>query len=277
MAVCTHKESPFLSALLRALVLYLAVTGTASADKLESPPYLMVGTFFPYVLEQSMDGSPQGLAVDVLNRVSELTGDRFKVLVLPWPRALRLVEVGAADGLIGPYKTDQREAILDYSTTEIYRDHMIFLSRSEDFKTIRQWRGNLQSVLDQRIITVRGWAYGAEFDQIKSRLQIVEANTFSHGLQLLQKGRGELLAANERNAIFEVRKEQLQPQIAYLSPPFGKMVGYFGFSKQKTDLDFQQRFNQALQTMHQNHEMDALWNKHGLKLYPEAPSESTEP
>ncbi|WP_165840016.1 substrate-binding periplasmic protein [Motiliproteus coralliicola] len=247
---------------------------TVSADEQESAPYLMVGTFFPYILEESMDGKPQGLAIDVLHRVTELTGDQFKVLVLPWPRALRLVEVGAADGLIGPYKTRQREAILDYSATEIYHDHMIFLSRGKDFKTIRQWRGNLQGIADQRIITVRGWAYGAEFEQIKPRLQTVEANTFSHGLQLLQKGRGELLAANERNAIFEVRKEQLQPKIAYLTPPFGRMVGYFGFSKQKGDHQFQRRFNQALSEMHHNGEMLELWTKHGLKLYPETAPQS---
>ncbi len=234
----------------------------------EASRYLFVGTFFPYVLEQSMDGSARGLSVDILDRITALTGDRFEIRILPWARALSMVENGSADGIIGPYKTPTREKFIDFSESEIYRDHMVFLCRAGASDATEKWRGRFSDLQDRKVITVRGWAYGAGFDDARSRLEIIETNSFAQGLQMLLRDRGELLAANERNALYEVRKEQLADRVDFLRPAFQAMVGYFGFSRQKADRVFQDRFNRALNQLHSSGEISELWSEYGLKSYP---------
>lgn len=268
----SHKltEISLLSKAILTVIICLLCSFTTTVNAQERAPYLFVGTTFPYILEQSMDGSPRGLSVDILNRISELTGDQFEILVLPWPRALRLVEMGHADGLIGPYKTEQREKILDYSVSEIYRDHMMFLAKTGRFHARQEWSGDFDDIKEKQVITIRGWAYGDRFDKARSQLKVIEANTFAHGLQMLQKNRGDLLAANERNALFEIRKENLQSEVSFLKRPFGMMVGYFGFSKKKADHHFQARFNESLNQLHLSNEMHGLWKQYGLTLYPKA-------
>ncbi|MEH6626692.1 MAG: hypothetical protein V7739_09615 [Motiliproteus sp.] len=85
---------------------------------------------------------------------------------------------------------------------------------------------------------------------------------------MLLRHRGDLLAANERNALFEVQKENQMDDVAFLYPPLRVMLGYFGFSKLKNDQAFQQRFNQALNRLHERDVISDLQRKQGLKIYP---------
>ena len=241
------------------LSLFLAQPETARAQ--EKQDFLFVGTHFAEILELNAAGRHRGLAVDILERISEATGDRFEIRMLPWKRAQTMVQKGVADALIGPYKTAAREKFLHYSEQAFYEDRMVFIARRDE---AFDWEGDFDDLRGLRVVTVRGWAYGEEFENHLDLMRPHISNTIFLGMQMLLNGRADLLAGNERNALEAIHQNFAKGKVVFLRPPFHWMTGYFGFSRAKPALAMQQRFNKALGEIVTSGELARLWAAYGL-------------
>jgi len=223
--------------------------------------YLFVGTTFPLILEAGEDKSPKGVSVDILNRISDITGDKFDIKIVPWPRAMALIKSGRASGFIGPYKNKERQAFIDYSTVHFYEDRMVFLKKTNfDFN----WQGDFSRVLNKNILAVKQWAYGETFERNRPLMNIIETVDSRNALKMLAKGRVDLLAFNERNAKVEIQKNQLQGLIDICLPPYSEARGYFGFSKKRGEHALQKRFNKALNILLETGEIQQINAKYQL-------------
>ncbi|WP_218044674.1 substrate-binding periplasmic protein [Aestuariispira insulae] len=223
--------------------------------------YLFVGTHFAEILEANPGGQPQGLAVEVLDLIEQRTGDRFLVSILPWKRALTLVQKGNAHALIGPYKTPEREAFLNYTQNHFYEDRMVFIARARE---AFDWRGDFQAVQGKKIITIRGWAYGQRFEDNLDLMKPHVTNDIFLAMQMLLNRRGDLIAGNERNAMEAIQQSFADEKVIFLDPPFCLMQGYFAFSKANAEPEMQDRFNRALADIVTTGQLFRLWQKHGL-------------
>lgn len=239
---------------------FLLTTGTTRAD---DNIYKFAGTTFPLIFEQDDHGNHFGLAVDILREISQNTGMTFKTLHYPWARALAAARGGTIDGLIGPYWSEERADYLDFSTHHFYSDRMVFVSRRTSTVT---WTGDLRKLAKERILAVRGWDYGPEFNTLRRQLRLTLIPRFDLGPGMLIADRADLLAANERNALFELKRQGLGDRLAILHPAFHQTHGYFGFPKVKNDKVLQARFNKALEMLWASGKLSAMSARYQLAL-----------
>ncbi len=225
--------------------------------------YLFVGTEFPLILEQGKNGHPQGVAVDLLKRIEQLTGEKIGIHIMPWTRALNRVKTGEATALIGPYYSEKRAQYLSYCDVPFYDDHMVFLKKKSLTFT---WKGDFQSLKRYRVLTVKSWSYGKLFDENRQHMHLAQTLAASNGIKMLMKGRVDLLAFNKRNALAEIRKQGLTDKIEILEPAFSKRLGFFAFSRQHSAPEFEKAFGLAMKQLEEAgviHDMNA---RYGLNI-----------
>ena len=228
--------------------------------------YLFVGTYFPFIFERDKNGAFHGISVDILKHVSELTGYQFELQLVPWPRAISMVKKGTAAGLIGPYKTPQRETFMHFTKSHYYEDRMVFVKRKN--ATI-VWNGDFNQLGRQSILTIKNWAYGTVFKEYQNKLNTQETIIPQNAIKMLEKGRVDLLAFNERSALDEMRDQQLEGKLAVAEPHFSVSRGYFGLSKTGADQTFLRKFNEALNHLYETGEIKKTNARYGLSFHNE--------
>ncbi|MDV7339771.1 transporter substrate-binding domain-containing protein [Terasakiella sp. A23] len=243
------------------LCLIILQTTTVRADDHNS--YLFVGTTFPRILEKDDQNKPVGVSVDLLQKISKITGDTYEVRILPWTRALQMIKRGEASGLIGPYFSLERQKFMDYSDSPFYADKMIFISRAVDeFK----WHGDYEQLMGYKILTIKNWFYGTAFEQIREKLNIYEAVSSDNVLDMLYHNRTDLVALNERTARLKIQQNNVERLIRITPHPINIIKGYFGFSKKRSEKSLQTRFNKALTHLYENGEIKSINAQYGLSF-----------
>lgn len=208
--------------------------------------WLVVGTHFPQVYEQSANGDFSGLAPAVLRRLAAELGGELRFELYPWARAQRMVELGQADILVGPYRTAEREARFAFAAEPFYQDRIVFYAR-RGHET--QWNGDYSSLYGRRIAVVRGWTYGSQFEEARARLQPTPVETVSNGLRMLEAGRIDLLASNQRNTLPHLAALDLHGRVAELTPLIDVQRGYFAFPHDAVHDQLRLRFDRAFATL----------------------------
>jgi polar amino acid transport system substrate-binding protein len=209
---------------------------------------LAVGTDFPRIFERTVAGEYRGLGPDILRQVLEPRGHSLRFASYPWARAQRMVELGQADILIGPYRNPAREARFAFIGPAFYRDRIVFYCRRA--KSC-QWSGDFRPLAGQRIGVVRAWAYGERFDAERERLELVTVEGVDNGLRMLSLGRLEFLASNQRNTLPVLQALGLNDEIGQLEPPVDTQDGYFAFplhgSHARLRAEFEEGFRQLVE------------------------------
>lgn len=222
---------------------------------------LAVGTTFSHIFEQGADGQWQGLGVDVLRALAARAGDTIVFRLYPWPRAQAMVERGQADILIGPYKSPDRLKRFAFLDQAFYRDRMVFYARRD---TEPAWRGDLAALRNIKIAAVRGWHYGAQFDQARARLDVSEVPQLENGMQMLAVGRVELLATNERNTTGLIDSLHLREALAVLCPDITQLDGYLAFPLDPKFKAVRDRYNTLFTEMVRSGELARLGVRNGV-------------
>jgi len=242
------------------LLLVVALGASAPPDGYAAQR-LAVGTTFSHIFEQGEDGQWHGLGVDVLRALAARAGDTIVFKLYPWPRAQAMVERGQADILVGPYKSPERLRRFAFLDQAFYRDRMVFYARRDAEPA---WRGDLAALRAHRIGTVRGWHYGAQFDQARAQLDISEVSQLENGMQMLALGRVDLLATNERNTAGLIDSLHLRDALTALCPDLTQLDGYLAFP---LDLKFKavrDRYNALFAEMVRSGELAKLGARNGV-------------
>jgi polar amino acid transport system substrate-binding protein len=97
-----------------ALWIGLLSAGTALAQDLR-----VIASDFPTISQQTPDNKQIGLGVEVVAEMAKRMGITYSIEFLPWRRCLAMMQKGEADILIGPYRTPERFAFMDFPATPI--------------------------------------------------------------------------------------------------------------------------------------------------------------
>ncbi|MEO4046795.1 transporter substrate-binding domain-containing protein [Pseudomonas sp. CAU 1711] len=201
-----------------------------------------MGTHFPRVYEQSEAGEFVGLGPAILRQLAEELGGGLRFELHPWARAQLMVESGQADILVGPYRTAEREARFAFAAAPFYEDRILFYALRE---RKLHWRGDYAQLRGLRIAVVRGWAYGERFEAEREQLQPVTVETVRNGLLMLQAGRIDLLASNQRNTRPHLLDFDLDARVGELRPLIDVQRGYFAFPRDAAHGELRRRFDRA--------------------------------
>lgn len=250
----------------KSLHLLLAVAlGAGAPAGARAVERLAVGASFSHIYEQREDGKWHGLGVDVLRILAERAGDTVRFKLYPWPRALAMVERAQADILVGPYKSPERLKQLDYTDLALYRDRVVFYGRRG---AAVPWRGDLAALKHTRIATMRGWHYGVRFDQARPLFDISEVSQLDNGLQMLARGRVELLATNERNIAGMADSLRLAEAVTPLCPDITQLDGYLAFPRDPQHAAVRARYNALFSEMVRSGELARLGARNGVLVPP---------
>lgn len=235
-------------------LLPILLCGLLSAPAL-AREWLVVGAQFPQVYEQDAGGRFIGLAPAVLRRLAAELGDRVSFELYPWARAQRMVELGQADILVGPYRTAEREARFAFAAEPFYQDRIVFYARRDGRIG---WSGDYAGLAGRRIAVVRGWSYGSRFEEARAWLRPVTVEAVGNGLRMLEAGRIDLLASNRRSTLPRLAALALQERIVELGPLIDVQRGYFAFPRDAEHDQLRRRLDRAFADMIASGELERL-------------------
>lgn len=232
----------------------------------QSRELLAVGTTFTGIFEQDAKGNFVGLGVDLVKTLCGLHGDTVKFKIEPWTRAQETVASGAADVLIGPYLTPEREKRFAFMEQPFYEDNMVFYVNAN---SDHRWDGSYTSLMGKRIVTIRGWAYGEQFDRELPNLNVEVTSTIEGAMLMLAANRMDYLAVNERNAYREFSKPDIRPAVAKIAPAIGVQYGYIAFPRDAQHVELLGKFNAAFKNLTRSGQFAAMSTKYaGLVKIP---------
>ena len=139
------------------LVFFQAEASTIRLVTLESPP-----------AEFTLDGKSTGRNVEIAQECLKRMGFNSNVAIVPWKRALIMVEAGTADAIIdAAYNTDRAE-FLYYPDEEIYIEEWYAFKLKDDVLTFDK---GLTNVGNYTLGISRGFEYGGLIQEaINNRL-----------------------------------------------------------------------------------------------------------
>jgi len=224
---------------------------------------LAVGTQFPRILEFDAKGRASGLAVDLLSRAAAQQGHTVRFESLPWARAQLVVEQGLADVLIGPYRSPERLGRFLFSELAFYEDALVFYASPAKAQL---WQGDWNQLSGRSVGLVLGWAYGSATEQARSKLLISNPGDVATGLRMLQRGRIELLASNERNTAPVLEAMGLTQQFLPLQPPIAVQAGHFAYPRNAQGETLRQSLDLSLEALRSSGVLRELARQWGVRI-----------
>lgn len=222
-------------------------------------PVLFVGSEFPSVLEKTSSGEIIGIGADIIHLMEQRLGYDIEISFVPFKRALKMMENGSADGLIGPYKSVNREQYMHYTQQHIYEDQIYFYGKKE---SEIQWGGDFSLLKGQAVAVVLGWFLGAEFERHRNSFVISDVVNLEAGFKMLMADRVDLILAYPA-AVDRVEKSlDIDNKIKLLPPAVTINKGYFAFSKIKANKEFVEQFDSQLSLMAKSGELHELVKKY---------------
>ena len=227
----------------------------ASPALAQAPELLVVGAHFERVFEVTRDGAFIGIGPEIIRSVASRMGYKVRFAIYPWARAQAIVAQGAADILVGPYKSPERLLTLAFSERAFYQDDMVFYARSSAGMA---WGGDFAALKETRMVIMNGWAYGDEFDRARPRLNISVTNAVENGLKMLASQHVDLFASNRRNTEPVMARLNMGASVVPLPKVIEIQRGYFAFPKRPESDKLRAQFDQAFNALVDSGELKRL-------------------
>lgn len=174
---------------------------------------------------------------------------------LPWKRALYYADKGLM-GVGGVYKTEARLAKYDFSD-KLFKEVIVIYSLRDNRFEYNQ----ISDLFNKKIGVIRGWSYGEDFDQARSKklIQVEEVSTDEQNFMKLLNGRIDyLLTVKETGKLILENNPQFKGYIVPLDQILIANPTYLIFPKVSNKKYLLNKFNEELYKLKQNKEYDEL-------------------
>lgn len=187
------------------------------------------GGYFPFNYNEN--GELKGFSVDVLNYIEANSIYDFEFIVLPWPRALFLTSQGRVDLVLTLFKKPEREKIYHFIEPAYGHEINQFFTLTEnDF----EFSGQLESLAQHSIGTVREYSYGEYFDGT-NYLNKLPALTEEVLLKLLLGKRIDLLIGNPLAFNQLILKNNLHAKVIPVEPYVARTPVHMALTRKRAD------------------------------------------
>jgi polar amino acid transport system substrate-binding protein len=225
----------------RESLLWLAATAvpalSAPSARAADAPVRMVATEFPPYTGSALPGG--GIACEITRAALRQSGLTMELTFRPWARALLEFQRGEHDGVIGAWRSAERERTMRFPQPLGILNQVGFMARSGHQRRI----DDLAALHDLRIGVVNGYANPPRFDA--ANLQIEGAVDDLANLRKLLAGRVDL-ALIDKGVGAHLLETQLRAgagKLVWLDPAVSEIPLYTVFSKIRPEGE---RFTAAL-------------------------------
>lgn len=197
----------------------------------------------------------QGLTTALVKAAFKAGGHNASIEFVPWSRALKEVEEGKADVVMGAYYNEERTESYFYSDV-IYELNVGLIARPGLGKTSY---ASLRELAEYNIGVARGFANSEEFDAAQYLNKEV-ASTPLLNIRKLFRGRIDMAVMNYDLFRYEARKEgHCITSVNFVTPPLVTQGLYVMASRNIDDGDqLMQDFNAGLARIRSNGEFDRI-------------------
>jgi polar amino acid transport system substrate-binding protein len=212
----------------------------------------------PYEFEN--DGKIEGVAVEIVKEIFNRMNQPINIELLPWSRALKLIETGDADGIFTIYKTPERELFAEFSS-EILIPQTISLFVLWDSNI--NFNGDLAKLNEYKFGVVRGVSYGKKFDEALEKniiKNIEEVNIGEQNFMKLLSSRVDIVISNKYGAEYIINQIGYSRQIKELYPEVETLPSYIAFSKKRNLSAIKKEFDKILKEMKSDGSYDKIIN-----------------
>ncbi|MFT5731331.1 MAG: ABC-type amino acid transport substrate-binding protein, partial [Desulforhopalus sp.] len=130
------------------------------------------------------EGKPEGLDIDLINRINELTGANMELITGRWDDLVKQAEKKEIDGLAQSAISEERQKFFHFSET--YNSHYYALAISPtQGKTIR----NSSDLREKTVSIQRGNLWIRKLTESIEGVQIIEADSQSASFRLVMEGK----------------------------------------------------------------------------------------
>lgn len=156
----------------------------------------------PYRIVSDMPDGPDyaGIYVDVVREAARRAGIDLVFQVVPFKRALFLMESGQADLMLGPNRTDDRVQYMYYFGAALPGEPKVIYTSEENANVIE-----IKDLEHKLIGVLRGANYGWQLNEGRD-IRFVEAADYDTLFRMLDLGRIDALIAPELLAVAHIRK-----------------------------------------------------------------------
>ena len=199
-----------------------------------------------------------GLTTALVKAAFRAAGHRSEVDFIPWARALKEVEEGKADVVMGAYFNEERAERYYYSD-RIYSLDLGLIARpgldTRKYNSLRELSG-------YKIGITRGFANSEEFDSA-TYLDKHVATFPNLNIRKLFRSRIDMAVMNFDLFRYEAKKEgYCISDVTFMDPPLSTEGLYMMASRNISDgVQIMQDFNRGLATIRQNGEFDRIVNR----------------
>lgn len=203
-------------------------------------------------LSYSMDGEVYGALTDVLQETLRRMDVDAKIDLVPWVRALEMVQHGEADAIYFAIWTDERSRYLIYPKEPLWYEETVAIVRHHGPVSLKPDMSNAGEV---RLGVGRGYYYGVRLENLfnKNAFASVEdvANNEDNIHKLLQ-GRIDAFLTSRYEAVKFLRDHSVGAQLEIVSDEKDDLVildvspSYLAFSRKTVTQEFVDRFSGML-------------------------------
>lgn len=183
---------------------------------------------FPFVYLDN-EHKPTGLFVDCL-KSNVNTDYSYKVLVLPWARALEEVKNNRINALMPTMYTEQRAEYLSYPTEPLvyFLDDVLVQRKTSSFVSFKQAVANKKIIAKVRSTTL---TENLKYEVNLGNVDLFLVKDIASGLAMLEQGRIDYLVGDYHIIKYTAQQSQLADQFTFVSFTNEKIPSYLSFSK----------------------------------------------
>ncbi|MBI9090531.1 MAG: transporter substrate-binding domain-containing protein [Desulfobacterium sp.] len=231
------------------------------SDGRAEPLSLIAMEYPPYSFQEN--GKPKGIWVDIALEAFTRMDQPVTIKTYPWARVIHMMKKGTADGVIGAYKTPEREQFMDYTQHPNTHGILSLFVRKDASIT---FNGDLKALSDYRFCVVRGFSYGKTFDDAVKNGTIVyirEAPTMEENIKaFLALGLKSILVAEKYACSHLLSRMDKVNAVRELPVKLDKIPIYIAFSKKRNRLALVKKLDRVLSRMHADGTITAMIRRH---------------
>ena len=211
----------------------------------------------PYVFER--DGRPVGVDLDGADHVQSDLGHEVSWDLMPWKRALRTVELGAAQAILDIVPTPQRNKTLRFPDEHLStNDTVLFYHRDRPhaFESLDDLSGLVVGVSPGYTYSSTAFTEATHF--VREPAPSFEANLFK-----LVRGRLDMVAMDRRVGLYLAQQLNIADQLGYHPNPLSTGKLYLAFHRSDALIDLADAFGPAQRAFKQTAEYAAILKRYG--------------
>jgi polar amino acid transport system substrate-binding protein len=241
-------------------ILIIFFSMSLSADQLT----MTTDPWPPLVFEhQAAEG--KGIMADIALRAFEIAGHQVKLVIMPWTRAVKSVEEGSMDVLLGAAKNHEREKVMLYPGNEVVANRTVFyvLSGSDwEYHGVESLKDrNLGVVADYEYPDLKQWmeANPSQVNKIAGDGALIRL------IKMMKSDRVNTILDNYQVIEYQASRLKMSPEIKRAGV-LSTTLGYAAISRKNPKAQiYADQFDQAIETMKKNGNMAAIFRKYGVK------------